>query len=126
MQAVPPTQSIPSSATSRSSRSLALTSGRADTSRSDHAPVNAFSLDPKIRSAGAGNAQQIYNLSATDWRRWIGDDAAEQVRTKFGCYSIVHPGTDLRIISLNTNYWSTRNCTSRLSLRRLKSVRIAR
>ena len=29
----------------------------------------------------------------------------DRVRTRSGCYSRVHPGTELRIISLNTNYW---------------------
>ncbi|BGO91484.1 hypothetical protein JCM10020v2_003139 [Rhodotorula toruloides] len=75
----------------------------------DIGPVNAFALDPTINAASATNAQQIYNLSASDWRRWIGDEAANQVLTNYGCYSLVHPGTKLRIISLNTNYWSEQN-----------------
>ncbi|BGP32180.1 hypothetical protein JCM10296v2_003960 [Rhodotorula toruloides] len=75
----------------------------------DIGPVKAFALDPTVDAASATNAQQIYNLSASDWRRWIGDDAANQVQTNFGCYSLVHPGTNLRIISLNTKYWSEQN-----------------
>ncbi|KAK4335393.1 sphingomyelin phosphodiesterase [Rhodotorula toruloides] len=75
----------------------------------DIGPGNAFALDSTINAASATNAQQIYNMSASDWRRWIGDDAVNQVQTNFGCYSVVHPGTNLRIISLNMNYWSEQN-----------------
>ncbi|GEM07109.1 hypothetical protein Rt10032_c02g1126 [Rhodotorula toruloides] len=73
----------------------------------DIAPVNDFA--PKPSSASAASAQQMYNLSASAWRRWIGDAAANQLLTKSGCYSLVHPGSNLRIIALNTNYWSEQN-----------------
>ena len=70
--------------------------------RSDVAPVNAF---PRSTSPQASASDWVFDLAARDWEKWIGRRAAEQVRTTSGCYSRVHPGTDLKIISLNTNYW---------------------
>ncbi|GAA5871736.1 hypothetical protein JCM8547_008128 [Rhodosporidiobolus lusitaniae] len=73
----------------------------------DIAPVNAF---PRSSSpASPTSAQWVFDLSAADWARWIGRHAANQVRTKSGCYSRVHPGTRLKIVSLNTNYWYKQN-----------------
>ncbi|BGP42405.1 hypothetical protein JCM10449v2_006410 [Rhodotorula kratochvilovae] len=68
----------------------------------DIAPVNGF---PRSSSVNATAADWVYDLAAQDWEQWIGKEAAEQVRTTSGCYAAVHPGTDLKIISLNTNYW---------------------
>lgn len=47
----------------------------------------------------------MFEIAAKAWERWIGKQAAEQARTRYGCYSRVHPGTRLRIVSLNTQYW---------------------
>ncbi|GAA5939981.1 uncharacterized protein JCM15063_004362 [Sporobolomyces koalae] len=72
----------------------------------DVAPVNAFPRE----SSPTGNASQwVFDIAARDWKKWIGRRAAEQVRQHSGCYSRVHPGTDLRIISINTNYWYKQN-----------------
>jgi sphingomyelin phosphodiesterase len=72
----------------------------------DIAPVNAF---PRSTSALAGAAQWAFDLMAQDWEKWIGPEAARQVATQSGCYAKVHPGTRLKIISLNTNYWYKQN-----------------
>ncbi|GAA5905278.1 hypothetical protein JCM6882_003735 [Rhodosporidiobolus microsporus] len=75
----------------------------------DVVPVNAFPRDLSLSTNGEASPAWVYDLTAKDWEKWIGAEAAEQVRTKSGCYSRVHPGTDLRIISLNTNYWYKQN-----------------
>ncbi|KAK4047454.1 hypothetical protein OIV83_005366 [Microbotryomycetes sp. JL201] len=72
----------------------------------DVAPVNAF---PRTTSVQAQQAQWVYDIAAKDWEKWIGKDAAKSVATQYGCYSIVHPGSELRIISVNTNYWYKQN-----------------
>ncbi|CDR46236.1 RHTO0S12e01882g1_1 [Rhodotorula toruloides] len=72
----------------------------------DVAPVNAF---PRSTSPQAHDSDWVFELAARDWRKWIGRDAADQVRKMSGCYSRVHPGTNLKIISLNTNYWYKQN-----------------
>lgn len=71
-------------------------------SHSDIAPVNAF---PRASSTAAAETQWVFDVAARDWEKWIGKAAARQVATNSGCYSRVHPGTKLRIISVNTNYW---------------------
>ena len=68
----------------------------------DVAPVNGF---PRSTTGNASSADWVYELAAQDWERWIGRVAAEQVRTMSGCYAAVHPGTSLKIISINTNLW---------------------
>ncbi|TKA54510.1 hypothetical protein B0A53_03203 [Rhodotorula sp. CCFEE 5036] len=72
----------------------------------DVAPVNAF---PRSTSPSAHASDWVYELTARDWQKWIGHHAANQVRNRSGCYARVHPGTDLKIISLNTNYWYKQN-----------------
>ncbi|GAA5835842.1 hypothetical protein JCM5353_003368 [Sporobolomyces roseus] len=72
----------------------------------DVAPVNAF---PRMTSPNGDASQWVFDIAAKDWKKWIGHKAAEQVRTMSGCYSRVHPGTDLKIISINTNYWYKQN-----------------
>ncbi|GAA5820840.1 hypothetical protein JCM11251_001839 [Rhodosporidiobolus azoricus] len=75
----------------------------------DVVPVNAFPRNSTLDYDTRGSPQWAYELCARDWERWIGGEAAAQVRTRSGCYSRVHPGTNLRIISLNTNYWYKQN-----------------
>ncbi|ORY88479.1 Metallo-dependent phosphatase-like protein [Leucosporidium creatinivorum] len=75
----------------------------------DIAPVNAF---PRASSVAATETQWVFDVAARDWEKWIGKEAARQVATNYGCYSRVHPGTGLRIISVNTNYWYKQNCGS--------------
>ncbi|GJN93458.1 hypothetical protein Rhopal_006514-T1 [Rhodotorula paludigena] len=68
----------------------------------DVAPVNGF---PRSTSPNASQVDWVYDVAARDWEKWIGSEAAQQVRNSSGCYSRVHPGTSLRIISINTNLW---------------------
>ncbi|GAA5820836.1 hypothetical protein JCM11251_001836 [Rhodosporidiobolus azoricus] len=76
----------------------------------DIAPVNAFPRSPTNSSTtDSTSAQWVFSLSAASWQRWIGRAAARQVREKSGCYSVVHPGTRLKVVSLNTNYWYKQN-----------------
>ncbi|GJN94375.1 hypothetical protein Rhopal_007454-T1 [Rhodotorula paludigena] len=72
----------------------------------DVSPVNAF---PRSTSSTGFASDWVFELTARDWKKWIGRAAAEQVRTMSGCYARVHPGTNLKIISLNTNYWYKQN-----------------
>ena len=74
---------------------------------SDVAPVNAF---PRDSSVGAtASSKWMYEVAAHDWEPWIGRAAARSVLRHSGCYSVVHPGTSLRVISINTNYWYKQN-----------------
>jgi len=79
---------------------------------SDVAPVNGF---PRSTTVNASEADWVFELAARDWEKWIGQDAAQQVRMMSGCYATVHPGTDLKIISLNTNYWCVPGCLPSLA-----------
>ncbi|GAA5907151.1 endopolyphosphatase [Sporobolomyces salmoneus] len=72
----------------------------------DVAPVNAF---PRSTSPSSQASQWVFDIAARDWKKWIGRKAAEQVRTMSGCYARLHPGTNLKIISINTNYWYKQN-----------------
>lgn len=66
-------------------------------------PTNAFQpspLDDATRS--------LYSLLSDQWARWIGADAAANA-DKLGAYSSRFPGGNLRIISLNTNFYYRQN-----------------
>lgn len=57
----------------------------------------------------------MYDIAAAGWNLSIGPEAAALVPQFSGCYARVHPGTDLRIISVNSNYWYKQNCELRPS-----------
>ena len=68
-------------------------------------PVNAFtptSVDP------TGNNWLYSNLSA-NWHSEIGDVAASNLEKNSGSYSAMWGNSNLRIISVNTNYWHKNN-----------------
>ncbi|KAF9467960.1 sphingomyelin phosphodiesterase [Collybia nuda] len=69
------------------------------------APVNAF---PRNTTSKA-NAQWVFDAQSKGWTKWIGAASATQVSHFSGSYSVVHPGTNLRIISINTVYWYKAN-----------------
>ncbi|KAI5478729.1 hypothetical protein MNV49_004654 [Pseudohyphozyma bogoriensis] len=78
---------------------------------SDVSPVNSF---PRSTSPSAPSSQWVFDLAANEWEKWIGEESAQMVREKSGCYSKVHGGDaqgkgGLRIISLNTLYWYKQN-----------------
>lgn len=66
-------------------------------------PTNAFAP-----SSINSDAQWVYSLLSNAWTRWIGADAASTTQRQ-GRYSILHPGSKLRIISLNTNMYYVQN-----------------
>ncbi|KAK6532145.1 hypothetical protein TWF694_003305 [Orbilia ellipsospora] len=69
----------------------------------DTAPVNLFPLvEPQ---SGYPSAVPFYNQVATDLKKWIGNDAAQSIMHNYGCYAVVHPGTNLKVISISTNFW---------------------
>ncbi|KAG6827562.1 hypothetical protein H0H92_011285 [Tricholoma furcatifolium] len=66
------------------------------------APVNLY---PRSTASTPDSAQWVYDTQSQGWKTWINSTAANEVANVSGCYSIVHPGTSLRIISINTGYW---------------------
>lgn len=68
-------------------------------------PVNSF---PPANLNGTISSQWVYDTVSADWEKWIGAEAANN-SDKYGAYSKVHPGTNLRIISLNTNFYYVEN-----------------
>ncbi|RDW83499.1 hypothetical protein BP5796_04990 [Coleophoma crateriformis] len=74
----------------------------------DSGVVNLFpqsGLPANITSS----SQYIYDTLSSDWESWIGTEAAAQVTNNFGSYSVVHPNSNLRIISVNTQFWTKEN-----------------
>ncbi|ESK95693.1 sphingomyelin phosphodiesterase [Moniliophthora roreri MCA 2997] len=72
----------------------------------DSAPVNAFA---RATSMTANDSQWVFDTQSLGWSVWIGDEASQQVRHHSGSYSSVVPGTNLRILSVNTQYWYKQN-----------------
>lgn len=62
-------------------------------------PVNVYEF---------GNENYLNNLLAELWEPWIGAAGAETVR-KTGSYSVLHPGTNLRVIHVNTQACNNMN-----------------
>lgn len=52
------------------------------------------------------SAQWLYKVVAEAWERWIGTPTEAKA---IAAYSIKHPDTDLRVISVSTNMWYTLN-----------------
>ncbi|GAA5993248.1 hypothetical protein JCM10908_004531 [Rhodotorula pacifica] len=72
----------------------------------DAAPVNSF---PRWGADPRDSAEWLYQVAADGWNASIGAEAATSLAELSGCYSRVHPGTDLKIISINTNFWYRQN-----------------
>jgi sphingomyelin phosphodiesterase len=66
----------------------------------DTAPVNLFPSD-KIPSSH--NPQWAYDALSTDWANLL--ESAPTTSTKHGSYSIIHPNSNLRIISYNSVFY---------------------
>ncbi|PFH58093.1 hypothetical protein XA68_14152 [Ophiocordyceps unilateralis] len=66
-------------------------------------PVNSFPFNMPGRETSS-----IYHLLSTEWKPWIGAEAAELAK-ELGAYAVKHPGAKLRIISLNTNIYYRHN-----------------
>ncbi|KAI9629044.1 hypothetical protein KEM48_011203 [Puccinia striiformis f. sp. tritici PST-130] len=67
----------------------------------DVAPTNSFPRNTTITLS----SQWDLELFSDTWARWIGDHGAHTLQANSGCYSRIHPGTNLKIISLNTGFW---------------------
>ncbi|KAF8591358.1 sphingomyelin phosphodiesterase [Ramaria rubella] len=72
----------------------------------DTSPVNAF---PRTDTQTTLNAQWVFNIQSAGWRQWIGAAAATELDHTSGSYAVVVPGLDLRVISINTQYWYPQN-----------------
>jgi len=48
-------------------------------------------------------------MLGVDWERWIGEESSSKSMHLSGSYSVVHPDTNLKLISLNTQYWYKHN-----------------
>ncbi|KAJ7111829.1 sphingomyelin phosphodiesterase [Mycena epipterygia] len=72
----------------------------------DSAPVNAFA---RTTSDTANNSQWVFDTQSAGWERWIKQTAASEVDHISGSYSAQVPGMNLRIISVNTQFWYKQN-----------------
>ncbi|EIM91610.1 acid sphingomyelinase [Stereum hirsutum FP-91666 SS1] len=75
----------------------------------DSAPVNSFPRKISATNPNITSAQFVFDTQSAGWEGLIGQVAANQVEHDSGSYSVVHPGTNLRIISMNTQYWYIQN-----------------
>ncbi|KAJ7185414.1 sphingomyelin phosphodiesterase [Mycena filopes] len=64
--------------------------------------VNNF---PREDNVGSFNAQWVFDLEGKQWAQWTNSTAADEETHFSGSYAVTAPGTNLRIISLNTVYW---------------------
>ncbi|KAI0083450.1 sphingomyelin phosphodiesterase [Irpex rosettiformis] len=73
----------------------------------DATPVNSFPRNTTVTTIG--DAQFVFDVQSLGWEQWIGGVAAQEVHDISGSYGAVVPGTQLRIISMNTQYWYKQN-----------------
>ncbi|KIJ98756.1 hypothetical protein K443DRAFT_133333 [Laccaria amethystina LaAM-08-1] len=76
---------------------------RSRSNDSESAPTNDFPRTTTTKNAT--DMQWVYDTQSAGWAPLVGATAASQVAHYSGSYSIVAPGTNLRIISINTVYW---------------------
>ncbi|TLD11737.1 hypothetical protein PspLS_11811 [Pyricularia sp. CBS 133598] len=76
------------------------------TGNHDVAPVNSF---PPAAVNTDMSSQWAYDTMSTGWQGWIGSEAAAEVSTNHGSYSVLDKASGLRIISVNTNFWYKQN-----------------
>ncbi|KAL7267736.1 hypothetical protein RUND412_009662 [Rhizina undulata] len=72
----------------------------------DVAPVNSFppaAVDTTITS------QWAYDTLSGLWKTWIGSTASSAADSNYGSYSVLHANSNLRIISVNSNFWYKQN-----------------
>ncbi|EEA25335.1 hypothetical protein TMatcc_006440 [Talaromyces marneffei ATCC 18224] len=72
----------------------------------DVAPVNSF---PPAAVVTTISSQWVYDTLSSLWQTWIGSAASATADKNPGSYSVVHPGSNLRIISINTNMYYKQN-----------------
>ncbi|UKZ46180.1 hypothetical protein TrVGV298_000379 [Trichoderma virens] len=83
------------------SQYLGLVYGTAGNHEAD--PANAF--PPQSIS---NSSQWVYDALSAQWTRWVGASAEAQIEN-IGAYSTKYPNGNLRIISLNTNFYYRMN-----------------
>lgn len=66
-------------------------------------PVNAFPV-----SSISNSSQWVYDLLSDEWTRWVGASEKADIEN-FGAYSTKYPNGNLRVISLNTNFYYRMN-----------------
>ncbi|KAJ7622053.1 sphingomyelin phosphodiesterase [Roridomyces roridus] len=72
----------------------------------DSAPDNAFA---RTTSHTTNNSNWVYDTESIGWERWIGPNAASQVKHISGSYSVQVPGLKLRTVAVNTQMWYKQN-----------------
>ncbi|KAI0050799.1 sphingomyelin phosphodiesterase [Auriscalpium vulgare] len=72
----------------------------------DSVPVNSF---PRNTTVTTLDPQWVFIIEKAGWKPWIGAAGADQVAHFSGSYAQVVPGTNLRILSINTQYWYKQN-----------------
>lgn len=71
-------------------------------------PVNSFP-PAGVRTLVNQSNQYMYDRLAENWIEWIGPEAAANTASRYGAYSVLHPHTNLRIISFNTMFYMKEN-----------------
>ncbi|GJF00288.1 sphingomyelin phosphodiesterase [Phanerochaete sordida] len=72
----------------------------------DSVPVNSFPRNTTVTTIGS---QFVFDTQSAGWAQFIGAAAAAEVDHNSGSYSVVVSGMNLRIISVNTQYWYKQN-----------------
>ncbi|KAH8692018.1 putative acid sphingomyelinase [Talaromyces proteolyticus] len=72
----------------------------------DAAPVNSFPPDAVNTTI---SSQWVYDTLSSLWTSSIGSAASATADRNPGAYSVLHPGSNLRIISFNTNMYYKEN-----------------
>ncbi|KZV61937.1 sphingomyelin phosphodiesterase [Peniophora sp. CONT] len=72
----------------------------------DTVPVNSF---PRNNTNTTISSQWVFDTQSVGWEPWIGSAAAAEVDSNSGSYAVVPKGTNLRIISVNTQFWYKQN-----------------
>jgi len=71
----------------------------------DSGPVNSF---PPAAVQGAPSVQWAYDILSSAWEPWIGNASATQA-DNYAAYSYLVPDSNLRVISLDTNFYYITN-----------------
>ncbi|KAL4255855.1 Sphingomyelin phosphodiesterase [Pleurotus pulmonarius] len=72
----------------------------------DSAPVNSF---PRSTTNTTIDSQWVFDTQGPDWAQWVHPEGAQQVIHASGSYSVIAPGSHLKVISINTQYWYKQN-----------------
>ncbi|KAJ2936622.1 hypothetical protein H1R20_g473, partial [Candolleomyces eurysporus] len=73
----------------------------------ESAPTNAFPRNTTTKKGAS--SQWVFDTVSKGWEPVIGKAAADQAARLSGSYSAIVPGTNLKILSINTVYWYKSN-----------------